>query len=84
MFSSARPRAEMLKSRSLLTFAFSAVTIWMGGCIYQTIIRKFLSMQSSVSISVVNRGVLARSGDVMCSRRPEVVTTARKVRESCI
>ncbi|CAB3236419.1 unnamed protein product [Arctia plantaginis] len=39
---------------------------------------------SSVSICVVNRGVTARSADIAAARRPEVVTTARKVRESCI
>ncbi|XP_075982640.1 neural cell adhesion molecule 2-like isoform X1 [Anticarsia gemmatalis] len=39
---------------------------------------------SSVSICVVNRGVTARSADIAAARRPEIVTTARKVRESCI
>nr|XP_021184964.2 neural cell adhesion molecule 2 isoform X2 [Helicoverpa armigera] len=39
---------------------------------------------SSVSICVVNRGVTTRSADIAAARRPEVVTTARKVRESCI
>ncbi|XP_049877569.1 nephrin-like [Pectinophora gossypiella] len=40
---------------------------------------------SSQSISLVNRGVTARSVDIAAAhQRPEVVTTARRVRESCI
>ncbi|XP_061722013.1 nephrin-like [Cydia pomonella] len=40
---------------------------------------------SSQSISVVNRGVTARSADIASARfRPEVVTTSRRVKESCI
>ncbi|XP_026315203.1 hemicentin-1-like [Hyposmocoma kahamanoa] len=46
---------------------------------------------SAQSISLVNRGVTARSADIAAARapsapppRPEVVTTAHKVRESCI
>ncbi|KAJ0173859.1 hypothetical protein K1T71_011008 [Dendrolimus kikuchii] len=46
---------------------------------------------SSVSLSVVNRGVTARSADIAAAGgasaarlHPEIVTTARRVRESCI
>ncbi|XP_053614105.1 protein turtle-like [Plodia interpunctella] len=39
---------------------------------------------SSASISVMSRGVCARSTDIAAAQAREVVTTARKVKESCI
>ncbi|XP_052756546.1 hemicentin-1-like [Galleria mellonella] len=46
----------------------------------------FPTSASSSSISMVNRGVCARSSDIAAATRgrTEIVTTARKVKESCI